>query len=185
GLSLSEIERQVLYYAKRKTGGFDPLATLRLQHARPTNLAVGEVTLFDVLEQGRTIRRLLDVARGADPEDLNPPERAGQGTIDLAELEARVVRAENGLNAAHKTLGTLIARVTTTTTAELLRTWLLKLGAFGIAPAVPVSVAGDDPAARAALARQGQALLKISGPRLDQGAALRALPVAPDQRGRR
>ena len=100
--TLSEIEQQVLYHAKRKTGGFDPTATLRLQHARPTDLAAGEVTLFDVLEQARAIRRLLGVARGADPEDLNPPERTGQGTIDLAELEARVVRAENALNAAHR-----------------------------------------------------------------------------------
>ena len=46
--------------------------------------------------------RLLGVARGADPEDLNPPERTGQGVIDLVELDARVVRAENALNAAHK-----------------------------------------------------------------------------------
>ena len=185
GLSLSEIEQQVLYYARRKTGGFGPDATLRLQHARPTNLAAGEVTLFDVLEQARAIRRLLAMARGADPEDLNPPERTSQGTIDLVELEARVVRAENALNAAHKTLQTLIARVTTTTTAEALRTAVLKLASFGIGPAVPVSVGGEDPAAKTALARQGQALLKISGGRLDQGAGLRTQPVATEQRARR
>ena len=173
----SDIEQQVLYHAKRKTGGFDPLATLRLQHARPTDLAAGEVTLFDVLEQARAMRRLLGVARGADPEDLNPPERTGQGTIDLVELDARVVRAENALNAAHKGLQNLIARITTTTTAEMLRTALLKLGAFGIEPSVPVSVAGEDADAKAALVQQGQALLKLSGPRLDQGAALRTEPV--------
>ena len=77
GMALSEIEQQVLYHAKHKTGGFDPLATLRLQHARPADLAAGEMTLFDVLEQARAMRRLLGVARGADPEDLNPPERTG------------------------------------------------------------------------------------------------------------
>ena len=55
----------------------------------------------------------------------------------------------------------------------MLRTALLKLGAFGVEPSVPVSVAGEDPADKAALAQQGQALLKLSGPRLDQGAALR------------
>ena len=79
GMTLSEIEQQVLYHAKRKPGGFDPLATLRLQHARPADLAAGEITLFDVLEQARAVRRLLSVARGADPEDLNPPERTGAG----------------------------------------------------------------------------------------------------------
>ena len=78
-MALSEIEQHVLYHAKHKTGGFDPLATLRLQHARPANLAAGEITLFDVLEQARGIRRLLRVARGADPEDVNPPERIGSG----------------------------------------------------------------------------------------------------------
>jgi len=185
GMSLSDIEQQILYYSKHKTGGFDPLATLRLQHARPTDLAAGEVTLFDVLEQARAIRRLVSVARGADPEDLNPPERTGQGTIDLVELEARVVRAENALNAAHKNLTNLIAKIGTTTTAELLRAALLKLGSFGVGPAVPVSAGGEDPASIAALARQGQALLKLSGARLDQGTALRALPVATEQRARR
>ena len=185
GMTLSEIEQQVLYHAKRKTGGFDPLATLRLQHARPANLAAGEITLFDALEQARAVRRLLGVARGADPEDLNPPERTGQGVIDLVELEARVVRAENALDAAHKALQNLIARITTTTTAEMLRPALLKLGAFGVEPSVPVSVAGEDADPKAALVQQGQALLKLSGPRLDQGTLLRAEPVAADQRGRR
>ncbi len=185
GATLSEIEQQILYYSKHKTGGFDPGANLRLQHTRPTTLAAGEVTLFDVLEQARAIRRLLSFARGADPEDLNPPERTGHGTIDLTELENRVVKAENALNAAHKALVNLIAKVGTTTTAEALRTALLKLGGFGVSPAVPVSAAGEDPASIAALATQGQALIKLSGPRLDQGAALRALPATTEQRGRR
>ena len=135
----------------------------------PTDLAAGEITLFDALEQARAVRRLLGVARGADPEDLNPPERTGQGVIDLVELDARVVRAENALNAAHKGLQNLIARITTTTTAEMLRPALLKLGAFGIGPSVPVSVAGEDAAAKAALVQQGQALLKLSGPRARSG----------------
>jgi hypothetical protein len=185
GTTLSDIEQQILYHAKRKTGGFAPAAALRLQHARPADLAAGEITLFDALEQARAVRRLLGVARGADPEDLNPPERSGQGVIDLVDLDARVVRAENALNAAHLALKNLIARITTTTTAEMLRPALLKLGGFGIEPSVPVSVAGEDADAKAALVQQGQALLKLSGPRLDQGALLRAEPVAADQRGRR
>src|SRR5262249_48074530 len=100
--SLAEVEQQILYSAKHKPGGFDPQATIRLQHARPANLAAGETTLFDALEQARAVRRLLSAVRGADPEDLNPPERTGVGTIDLAELESRVVRAENALNAANQ-----------------------------------------------------------------------------------
>ena len=181
----SEIEQRVLYHAKHKPGGFEPIATLRLQHARPADLAAGEVTLFDALEQARNIRRLLQVARGADPEDLNPPERTAQGTIDLADLEARVVKAETALNAAHTALTNLIARIATTTTAEMLRGALLKIGGFGVAPAAPVSAAGEGAEAVAALARQGKALLKISGSRLEQGQVLRTQAAAEDPRERR
>ena len=52
-MTLSDIEQQVLYHSRRKAGGFDPAATLRLQHARPADLAAGEITLFDALEQAR------------------------------------------------------------------------------------------------------------------------------------
>ena len=53
----------------------------------------------------------------------------------------------------------------------MLRTALLKLGAFGVASGGPGERRGRRaPRHEAALARQGQALLKISGARLDQGA---------------
>ena len=184
GSSLSQVEQRVLYHAKHKAGGFDVNATLRLQHARPTNLAAGEVTLFDVLEQAAAIRKLLAGARGADAEDFNPPERAGQGTLDLTDLEARVVRAENGLNAVHKALVALVAKPATAT-SETLRTNLLKLGSYGVGPAVPVVATGDDPAARTALLAQAAALTKTSAARMDRVTALRALPVATDPRARR
>ncbi len=184
GGSLTQLEQRVLFHAKHKAGGFDATARLRLQHARPTNLLAGELTLFDALEQASAVRRLLSGARGADTEDFNPPERAGQGTLDLVELEARAVRSENGLNAAHKALAALLSKPATAT-AELLRAGLLKLGSYGITPAVPVSTSGEDPSARAALVAQSAALLKISGTRLQQGTALRALPAATDPRPRR
>jgi len=181
--ALSVVEQQLLYHVRRKPGGFDAQATLRLQHARPADLAAGEITLFDALEQARSVRRLLGVARGADPEDLNPPERGGAGSVDLAELEARAVRAENLLNAAHKGLEALPGKAATT--AEQLRAGLVKLGAFGLDPAVPVSVAGEDAQAIAALSDQARALLKLSAVRMDRFLALRAQPAATDPRARR
>jgi hypothetical protein len=180
--ALSDIEQQVLYFAKHMTGGFDPQANLRLQHARPGDLAASETTLFDVLEQARVARRLLTGLRGADPEDLNPPERTHLGAIDLPELEARVARAEDALDAAHKQL---MARVASTTkTAEALRSGLMALDAFGVGPAVPVIAAGESLDAIAGLATQATALLKTSAARLAQGAALRALAAAADPRTR-
>ena len=180
--ALSDIEQRVIYVAKHMTGGFDPGADLRLQHARPGDLAAGETTLFDVLEQARAAGRLIAGLRGADPEDLNPPERSGVGTIDLTELEARVVAAEKALSAAHSGLGALVASATKT--AEALRGGLLDLGAFGAGPAVPVISGGESAADVLALAAQAAALMKTSGGRLDQGAALRAQAVATDPRAR-
>jgi hypothetical protein len=106
------------------------------------------------------------------------------GAIDLVELEARVVRAETTFDGVHRGLINLIARVGISTTAEALRIGLLRLGAFGVDPAIPVSPAGESPDAVATLMRQAQALVKVSGPRLAEGAALRAQPAATDQRGR-
>jgi hypothetical protein len=180
--ALSDIEQQVLYVAKRMAGGFDPTANLRLQHVRPSDLAAGETTLFDLLEQARAALLLITGLRSADPEDLNPPERSGTGTIDLNELQARVVAAENALNAAHSQLAALVASATKT--AETLRGGLMALGAFGIRPAVPVIAAGESPAAIAALTQQATALMKTSAARLAQGDLLRALAAATDPRAR-
>jgi hypothetical protein len=180
--ALSDIEQQVLYAAKHTAGGFDPAANLRLAHARPNDLAIGETTLFDVLEQARGARRLIAGARAADPEDLNPPERTGVGGTNLDELEARVVNAEAALTAAHTELAALV--VDATKTADALRGGLSALGAFGVQPAVPMIVASDDAADIAALAAQATALMKTSSARLAQGTALRAQAVATDPRAR-
>jgi hypothetical protein len=182
--ALSEIEQQVLYYSRRKSGGFGAGATIRVQHARPSDLAAGEITLFDLLEQARAVRRLLNVTRGADPEDFNPPERQARGSVDLDELGTRASHALNTLNTAHKSLNALVNKPATTT-AESLRAAIVKLGVFGVGPAVPVSVAGEDAASVAVLMKQAQALLKVSGPRLDKATALSKAPAAADARARR
>jgi hypothetical protein len=182
--SPDDVEQRLLYLARHQEGGFAAQASLRIQHARPADLALGELTLLDVLEQARAARRLLSNARGADAEDLNPPERASAGTLDLAELEARVVKAENALNAAHKALDALVKKGAAST-GDALRSAMLKLGSFGLAPAVPAIAAGDDAPTRDALLQQAAALLKQGKPRLDQGLALRAVPASAEPRVRR
>jgi hypothetical protein len=181
--SPSYIEQWVLYQARRRPGGFGAQASLRLQHARPPDLAGGETTLFDLVEQGRAIRRLLDGARGVRPDDLAPPGRPAQGTIDLKGLETRIVRGENSLNAAHKRLANMVAQGTATL-AEDLRTAMLALGAYGIGPAMPCVAVGDTPDMRTALLRQAAALLKTGQARLDQAAKLRTQVAAADPRAR-
>jgi hypothetical protein len=181
---VSEIEQRVLYQVRRGAGGFPQQARLRIQHARPADLAAQELTLLDVVEQARRLRRLLITARAADSEDLNPPERGEAGDANLTELSARVVRAEKGLKAAHKALDTLV-RKGAAAESEALRTALLKLGGYGFQAAVPVIAAGDDAMARAGLNTQGIALLKEGKARIAQCDALIAGAAAAEPRGRR
>jgi hypothetical protein len=181
--SLSYIEQLVVYQSRHRAGAFAPTATVRVQHARPATLAPTLITLFDMLEQAKALRLLLANARGIDPEDLNLPDRAAQGTIDLAELEARVMKAEDALNAAHKTTIGWLAP-TARVTSDGVRTTLIKLGVFNVGPAVPANSAGDDPTSVAALLAQAASLSRVSGARVTQIVANRAQPVATDPRAR-
>jgi hypothetical protein len=126
---------------------------------------------------------LLEGARGVRPDDVVPPGRGDQATLDLADLETRVVHADNGLAAAHTQLASLVGHGAGTP-AESWRATMLAVGAFGIGAAVPIVAVGDTPDIRAALLRQAAALLQISGPRLDRATALRAQPAATDPRAR-
>jgi hypothetical protein len=180
---VSEIEQRVLYQARLGNNGLPLQARLRVQHARPADLGAQELTLLDVLEQARRVRRLLTTARAADPEDLNPPERGEAGDLDLTELNARVTKAERALQAAHKALDTLVKKGATAD-ADALRTALLKLGSFGIQGSVPVVAVGDDAVSRSALNTQGIALLKAGKARIAEVAALIAAPVVAERRGR-
>ena len=181
---LSEIEQLVLYTARHKVGGFGVNARLRIQHTRPADLTRVQITLMDVLEQARALRRLLTTARAAEPDDLAPPERATGGTIDLVQLETRAIRAENNLKTAHKTLDTLV-KTGAAADGESLRTGLLRLYGFGMPLAIPAVAAGDDTSARAALLMQATAVLKDSKARVDQITTLAAAPAAADARARR
>lgn len=181
---ISEIEQRVLYQARLGSSGFPQQARLRVQHARPADLGAQELTLLDVLEQARKVRRLLTTARAADAEDLNPPERAEAGEANVTDLNTRVTKAERALKAAHKALDTLVKKGAAAT-GDALRAALVKLGGFGFPAAVPVIAVGDDEASRLALNTQGIALLKEGKARIAQVDALIAAPAASDRRARR
>ncbi len=181
--SLCYAEQLVLYHARRRTGGFGADANIRLRHARPTDLAAGEITLFDTLESARAIRRLLENARGLIPDDISPPERPSSATIDFAELEARVGRLETSLNAFNKALNTAVTGGAATT-ADAFRTALLNLSLVGVGQAVPCVAVGDTPEIRDALLRQAKALLRDSSQRNTQAIALHNQPASTDPRAR-
>ncbi|MET0333329.1 MAG: hypothetical protein ABW190_03585 [Rhizobacter sp.] len=173
----SELEQAVLAHA-RSQGPFAPDDTLRISFARPADLAPTDNTVADLIEQARAARALLTNARGADAEDLNPPERSTPDGVDLAELASRTVAAEAALAAASAQLGTAAD-------VSSLRTALQRLGRFGVAATTPVQPTGDDPATLAALSAQAAGVLQATQARLDAGAALRTTPDATDARARR
>lgn len=181
---VSEIEQHVLYQARLGSSGFPQQARLRIQHARPADLAAQELTLLDVLEQARKVRRLLTTARAADSEDLNPPERAEAGEANLTDLNTRITKAEKALKAAHKALDTLVKKGAAAE-SDALRAALLKLGAFGFQGSVPVVAVGDDATSRVALNTQSIALLKEGKARIAESDALIAAPAIAERRGRR
>lgn len=181
---VSEIEQCVLNQARRAGDGLPGQTRLRVQHARPADLGEQELTLLDVLEQARRVRRLLTTVRAADAEDLNPPERGAAGETDLTELEVRVSQAEQALKAAHAALDTLVKQGVTAG-SDALRAALLRLAGFGFQASVPVVAVGDDEAARAALNTQGIVVLKECSARIAQVDALLAAPAAAERRGRR
>jgi hypothetical protein len=180
---VSELEQHVLYQARLGANGLPSQARLRIQHARPADLGTQELTLLDVLEQARRVRRLLTTARAADSEDLNPPERGEAGEVNLTELNARVMKAERALKTAHKALDTLVKKGAGAD-SDALRAALLKLGSFGFQGSVPVVAVGDDAASRSALNTQGIALLKEGKARIAEVDALIAAPAIAERRGR-
>jgi hypothetical protein len=179
--SLTVAEQLVLYHARRMTNGLGADATIRLQHARPSDLAAGESTLFDALQQARWIRELLQNARGLRPEDITPPDGT-LATIDLADLESRIVHYEAELSDAHTALLGLVGA--SAPAAEDLRAAMLRVGALGIGPAVPNIAVSDTPEIQAALIQQANALLKTSQARVDQDTTLVAQTAASDSRAR-
>ncbi|HVF16327.1 MAG TPA: hypothetical protein VNA21_05430, partial [Steroidobacteraceae bacterium] len=181
---LSQVEQRVVYEARRAVPALPADAILRIQHARPTDLKSGELTLLDAIEQARAALRLLSSARSADPDDLVPPERGDAGKTNLTEFAARVVKAEKALQSATKALETLVKKGEAAT-AESLRKALIKLGSFGIVGALPAAAVGDDETARAAVLTHAIAILKEGKARVEQVVLGSAVALATDDRPQR
>jgi hypothetical protein len=179
----SDVEQAVLYRAASTISALATPASIRLQHLRPSDLATGELTLFDVLEQARAARAMLSSARGVTPEDLAPPERAISGAIDLDDLAGRVAAAETAFDAANGTAHALLGQGASAT-ADQLRAALVAFSTFGIPSAIPAIATGKDPATRRALSEMLGALLKTSQARADQSSVLRTLAPATDDKAR-
>ncbi len=179
----SRVERLAEYHATRRAQGVAPSAQIRLVHQRPLDLGPTEVTLFDMLEQARAIRRLLNGSRAVRPQDLLAGSASGTASIDIAELELRAVSAESALTAARLRLANVLAPGATAN-CENLRTAILSVGAFALANTVPGSATGESPEALDSLRAQAKALMAECDKRIEAGSALRAQPAPADPSAR-
>jgi hypothetical protein len=175
---MSELEQRVLYHIQHKPDGFSRGSRLQLSSSRPADWAASDLTLHDVVEQARNVRRVLARTRAIDGIDLDLPEHASVGGVDFSNLEDRATTAENSLQHAHDALVAQL-QPAAGVNAETVRTAILEAGRFGILGALPVSIAGDDAAQLETLLNQTAALVKETKARLDEGAKLRA-PAAAD-----
>ena len=99
--TLSEIGQHALYSMQQRAGGFPEGSRLRIKVGRPDGSTPKDLTLSDVLEQARGVRRLLASARAADAMDMQLPERNTAPRVDLSDLTTRVVRTRKELSQPH------------------------------------------------------------------------------------
>ena len=173
----SVLEERVRYHVRQRPGGAGDAARLRIRGARPAGAAPGDLVLADAIEQARSLRRLFAGARPLDTVDLDLPERAAAGSLDLDGVEARVTDAEASLSELRDAVDAELKKPVTT--ADALRTLILRCDGFGIAAAIPASASGDEAAARDGLRRQLSLLLGVLQGRVLQAITLAAQRPAP------
>jgi hypothetical protein len=169
----AELEQRILYTIMRKVDGFAPGSLLRVHPGRQANWQPDELGYGEFRETLRAVRQLLANARGLDADDLHPPERSTDVSVDVAELEQRVAGAIHWLR---RTPNDFQQQLATPATANLeaLRALILRSASFGVAGAVPLSVIGETPADRQTLLAQAGAIHQELIQRVAQLTALAA-----------
>jgi hypothetical protein len=173
GAGASALEQRLLYHLRHRSGGVGDAARLRIRHTRPADAPFRDLFLADIIQQARALRRLLTGARALDATDLDLPERAATGTLDLAGLTTRVTNAETTLRSLHTAIVRQLKKGAEAD-AESLRSVILRCDGFGLTGAVPAVASGDEAGTRGRLAAQLALLLKDVESRLARGAALAA-----------
>ena len=167
----ADIEQRIQYTITRMDGGFAAGSLLRVNPNRRPEWNATELSYGEFSELLRTARRLITGVRGIDADDLNPPERSTNFSVDVVELEKRAADAEQGLR---QTLDDLIVQLAMPDTASLerLRELMLRAAGFGVAGAIPLSAAGNAPADRQTLLAQAGSIQKDLVQRIEQLAQL-------------
>ena len=163
----AEIEQRILYTIMRRPGGFPPGSLLRINPNRKPEWKASDLSYGEFSELLRTARKLIAGARGVDADDLSPPERSTNFSVDVAELEKRAAGAEQMLRRTPNDFQAQLA-ISGAANLDLLRELIMRSAGFGVAGAVPLSAAGDSPADRQTLLAQALSIQKELGQRVEQ-----------------
>lgn len=169
----AEIEQRLLLEIMSRPEGFPAGSLLCINPQRMPEWSIGELSYGEFSEVLRTARKLLTSARALDGEDLNPPDRAADFSVDIAELNKRVSAAATALR---KVLDDFNSQVASPGDLSELRELILRSSSFGVAGAVPLS-AGDSTADREVLLVQAASIHKELAKRKEQLDALAAASV--------
>jgi hypothetical protein len=167
----AEIEQRILFAMMRQPDGFPPGSLLRVNTMRKPEWKINELSYGEFSESLRTARKLLTSVRAIDDDDLNPPDRTTDFSVDVSNLDKRTSRAEESLR---KTARDFQTQLSTSEPAilEVLRELIVRSSAFGVAGAVPLSAVGDLPFDREVLLIQAGSIHKELNQRVEQLNAL-------------
>jgi hypothetical protein len=173
----SEIERRIFNLMKQRADGFAANADLRINPGRDPHWTSKDVSYGEFGELVRTARKLVTSTRGIEASELAPPEQNQSPGVNLTELQARAAKATAALSDAQTEVKALLDKPGDAN-PQSLREIILRSAAFGIAGAVPVSSAGNEPSDHDALLPQASSIAKELADRMDKVAALKTEPAA-------
>jgi hypothetical protein len=167
----AEIEQRILFEMMRQPDGFPPGSLLRVNIMRKPEWKINELSYGEFSESLRTARKLLMSVRAIDDDDLNPPDRTTDFSVDASNLNERASRAEESLRKTARDFQTQLS-TPEPATLEVLRELIVRSSAFGVAGAVPLSAVGDLPFDREVLLIQAGSIHKELNQRVEQLDAL-------------
>ena len=176
----SELEqRLVAHLLQTRPDGISSAADVRLSFDRDPAWSTNIMSLGELVEVARTIRKLMAGARAIDGRDLSLPEVPALSKIDASEFTQRVDRVVAALQQAGATLQALLPLDGRGNAPDpgALRSVLVRMSSFGIQGAFPLSPIGDTPETRRTLLVQAQSVEKEVRRRLDR---IAKLPAAVD-----
>jgi hypothetical protein len=179
----SELEQRVARLAiQSPPTGVPSSFDLRLVFARQADWQPQISSFAEILEVVRAARRLIQSARPLSPRDLTLPEVSLPASADAEpadvptqlRVSTRAQAAVDGLRAATQALQTTLAQGTATQAPdpEAMRSGLMRLAAFGVSGAIPLSAIGDNPSIRSTLQAQAASVAREADGRSQRIAAL-------------